>query len=82
VSLVKTAIACFIMGVVVWCFPGLVLWNETGHTIMKVVVLAGSILTGGVIFALVTRILGSAEFSMLMEPIRHRLGGKKTDEVT
>jgi len=32
---------------------------------------------GGAIFALATRALGSNEFSMLMEPIRHRLGGKK-----
>ncbi|MBN1880964.1 MAG: murein biosynthesis integral membrane protein MurJ [Deltaproteobacteria bacterium] len=77
VSLVKTAVACSLMGVAVHCLSGFVLWNETGHTIIKTVVLTGAILAGGVIFALTTRALGSNEFSMLMEPLRNRLGGKK-----
>jgi len=82
VSLMKTATACLLMGFAVWWFSGFVLWNEIGHTIMKTAVLTGSIVLGGAIFALVTRALGSAEFFMLMEPIKHRLGGKRrNDEV-
>jgi putative peptidoglycan lipid II flippase len=83
VSFVKTAVACALMGVAVYFLSGFILWDEAGHTILKTVVLAGSILAGGLIFALTTRALGSDEFSMLMEPIRNRLGGRRrTDDVT
>jgi len=83
VSLLKTGAACLVMGCAVWYLAGFVLWNETGHTIIKTAVLTGSILAGGVIFALITRILGSAEFAMLMGPIKSRLGRRKqSDEVT
>ena len=82
VSFLKTAIACVLMGGAAWGFSGFVLWNEAGHTIIKTAVLTGSILTGGAIFVLATRVLGSAEFSMIMKPIRNRLGGKRnTNEV-